>query len=157
MRNKHSHVSDPNFFSSHPGNTHRVIFSPRFDSDGTINLVESGRVDIKAEINSHAAETDMAVIIDKLQRGDTSVLTSKKAMYGDFTKFPSTFAEAYDLVNRSESAFESLPVDIKQQFDNDRAKWFASIGTPEWYEIMGIFGPGLAPVEPALSEKEVVE
>lgn len=161
MRNKHARVSDPNSFSTHPGEKFHVVYDSFFNQDGTIRLKPSGKKDIKAEINSHVAETDMAVIVQKLMMGDSSVFSTKKPLYGDFTQFPSTYAEAFELVNRSEKAFESLAPDVKQKFDNDRAKWFSSIGSPEWFEIMGITPPeSLAPpvVSPdVVKEKEVLE
>lgn len=154
MRHKHSRVLDPNEFKTHSGNKFHVSYSSKLNNDGTVSLHESGREDIQASINSHLAETDMAVIISKLQFGDTSVLTSKKPMYGDFTNFPKTFAEAFDLVSRSEKAFEALSPDVKQQFDNDVAKWFSTIGSPEWLDVMGLTPPV---VEPTSNESEVVE
>lgn len=152
MRHKFSRQSDPNEFTTHIGDHFHVLREGRLNSDGTISLRESGREDIKAKINSHKAETDMALIISKLQAGDTSVLNPKPPMYADFTQFPQTYAEAYELVQRSEKAFEGLPVDVKQSFDNDRGKWFASIGTSEWFEKMGFVN-----VEPSASESEVIE
>lgn len=158
MRHKHSRVPDPNEFKTHPGNSHHIEYSSKFNPDGTITLVESGRTDIQAEINSHLGETDMAVIVHKLQFGDTSVLTSKRPMYGDFTKFPSSFAEVFDLVQRSEQAFESLPVDVKKTFDNSRAKWFSSIGSPEWLKAMGLSPASDVPsVVPNSNESEVFD
>lgn len=152
MRHKHSRQSDPNEFTTHIGDHYHILREGRLNADGTISLRESGREDIKAKINSHKAETDMALIIAKLQAGDTSVLNPKPPMYADFTQFPQTYAEAYELVQRSEKAFEGLPVDVKQSFDNDRGKWFASIGTSEWFEKMGFVN-----VEPSASESEVTE
>ncbi len=138
MRNNHSRVPDFNSFRTSPGDEFHISYSSRFNPDGTISLTESGRKNIQEEINSHLVETDMSIIVQRLQFGDTSVLSSKKPMYGDFTNLPSSFAEAFDMVNRSEKAFEALPPDIKQKFDNDRGKWFASIGSPDWFEFMGL-------------------
>lgn len=152
MRHKHSRQSDPNEFTTHIGDHYHILREGRLNSDGTISLREYGREDIKAKINSHKAETDMALIIAKLQSGDTSVLNPKTPMFADFTQFPQTYAEAYELVQRSEKAFESLPVDVKQSFDNDRGKWFASIGTSEWLQKMGFVN-----VEPSSPESEVTE
>lgn len=157
MRHKHSRVSDPNTFFSSPGEHFKQIFSSRLNPDGTVSLSSSGRVNVQAEIDSHLAETDMALIVAKLQRGDISVLNSKQAMYGDFTTLPTTFSEAYDLVLRSESAFEALPVEVKSKFDNSRAKWFSTIGTPLWYERMGMKPPAPpAPPDPPSSSASSV-
>lgn len=160
MRHENARVSDPNSFVSHSGEKFRVLYDSFRNEDGTISLKAASKKDIKAEINSHAAETDMAVIVQKLMMGDSSVLSVKKPLFGDFTQFPTTYAEAFDLVNRSEKAFESLSPDIKQKFDNDCAKWFSSIGSQEWLDIMGISPESPAPpdVSPDVAkEKEVIE
>lgn len=149
MRNKHSRVPDFNKFKTEHGNKYRVEYSSRVEADGTVSLFESARTDIQAEINSHAAETDIAFIVSRLQMGDTSVLSSKKAMYGDFTQFPKTFSQMFDMVHRAEDAFESLPVDIKQSYDNDISQWFADIGSPDWMSRMGL---NVEPDVPAESE-----
>lgn len=138
MRNKHSKVSDPDSFVTSSGSKFHTLFAPRFRDDGTIELRPNGRKDIKAEINSHAAECDMSIILAKLRAGDASVLNSKKPMFGDFTVFPKTYVEILDLVNRSEDAFNSLPLDVRSKFDNDVNKWFAKVGSPEWLTLMGL-------------------
>lgn len=137
VRNKFSRVPDFNSFLTSVGEKFHVLFDSRLNEDGTIRLIESGREDIQAKINSHASSCDMSVIIRKLQLGDTSVLTSKQPMYGDFTQFPTSYAEVLDLVNRSDKAFTSLDPEVRAQFDNDKSKWFAAIGSPMWLEAMG--------------------
>ena len=141
MRNDKNRVPDFNSFKTCTGDKFHLEYASKRMPDGTLKLSESGRTDIQAKIQSYASECDMAVIISKLKYGDTSVLSSKQPMYGDFTQFPSSYAEMLDLVTRSEKAFDSLSPSIKQQFDNDIAKWFSSIGSPEWLRIMGLVQP----------------
>lgn len=138
MRNPNARIPDFSGFYSHPGETEHIIFAPSFAADGTIVLSPSDVVDIKKEINSYRDQTDMAYILSRLMAGDDSVLTTKTPMYGDFTQFPRTYAEMLQLVQSGEDAFNSLPPDIRLKFDNDRCKWFASIGTDDWYNSMGI-------------------
>lgn len=138
MRNNHARVPDFNSFHSSSGNKFHSLFTSRVNPDGTISLVESGREDIKKKINSFASQTDIAFIISKLQMGDTSVLTNKPAMFGDFTQIPKTHAGVLDLVHRAEDAFLSLPLDVRSKFDNDVNKWFASAGSDTWLGIMGL-------------------
>lgn len=138
MRNKHSRVPDPASFISWPGDLFQPVYSPSFAPDGSISLKETDRIDIKKEINSHAPYTDMRYIISRLLVGDDSVLSSKVPMYGDFTQFPRSYAEMLELVQRGEDAFNALPLDVRLKFDNDRYKWFASIGSDSWLEAMGV-------------------
>lgn len=138
MRNPKARVPDFSGFFSNPGETEHIIYAPSFAADGTIVLSPSDVVDIKKEINSYRDQTDMAYILSRLMAGDDSVLTSKVPMYGDFTQFPRTYAEMLQLVQSGEDAFNALPADIRLKFDNDRCKWFASIGTDQWFDSMGI-------------------
>ena len=74
MRNPNSAVSDPNSFISHSGDEFHVKYSPRVLQNGEVKLVESGKDDIKAMINSFRDSTDMSFILQRLAVGDTSVV-----------------------------------------------------------------------------------
>lgn len=138
MRNKYSHVPDDfTSFKSPSGDLFHDVLTPSFRPDGTIELKVSDRVDIKKEINSHRDETDMAFILSRLMAGDDSVLNPNPPMYGDFTQFPKSYAEMLNMVLDGERYFDSLPIETRKKFDNDRAKWFASIGRSDWFENMG--------------------
>lgn len=136
MRNKNACVSDPNDFRTNPGDRYHVTYSPIVNNDGTITLVESGKDDIQEMINSFRDSTDMSFILSRMAIGDTSVLTDKTPMYGDFTQFPKTYAGALQLVIDAENQFNSLPLDVRNKFDNDFRRWFATAGTEEWTKSM---------------------
>ncbi len=162
MRNKYSRVPDDfSTFKSPVGDLFHDILSPSFRPDGTIELKVTDRIDIKKEINSHRDETDMAFILSRLMAGDDSVLNPRPPMYGDFTQFPKSYVEMLNMVLDGERYFDSLPIETRKNFDNDRGKWFASIGRPEWFANMG-FVSGDTQVAPSVvpdvnSEKEVIE
>lgn len=136
MRNPFARVPNPADFETSPGELEKPVLSGKLMPDGTIKLTQVDFIDIKAEINSHASTCDMAYILSRLKVGDTSVLTTKEAAYGDFTVFPKTYAEMLQLVQSGEAAFESLPLDVRSQFDNSVTKWFASIGSDDWRNKM---------------------
>lgn len=137
---------------SNAGDKVHVLYKPVVNDDGSIDLVEAGKEDINAYIQSFAESCDLECILAKYAAGDTSVLSVKKPMFGDFTKMPSTYAEVLQLQIDSANLFNSLPVDIKKQFDNDPNKFLAAAGTNEWIEK-------ISPILPEYkkeSEKEVV-
>lgn len=136
MRNPAARVSDPNSFSAHSGDQYHVIRKSVVLPDGTIDLVESGKDDIQAMIDAERPSTDMALILSRLNAGDTSVLNRSTPMYGDFTSMPSTYAEALQLVIDGEREFMQLPLDVRNQFDNDFRRWFAQAGSDSWYDRM---------------------
>lgn len=154
MRNKFSRIPDPLEFKSPEGDLFHIVYSSYYKPDGTIGLKESDRVDIKKEINSYRDQTDMSFILSRLMAGDDSVLNPRPPMYGDFTQFPTSYAEMLNMVLAGEQYFDSLPVDIKKQFDNDRGKWFASIGSDSWLEAMGFVQDSSSEiVSPDISDK----
>lgn len=138
MRNPFATVPNPSDFITSAGELEKPVLSGKLMPDGTIKLTQVDSIDIKAEINSHASTCDMAYILSRLKAGDASVLSVKDGAYGDFTVFPKTYAEMLQLVQSGESAFDSLPLDVKSKFDNNINKWFASIGSEEWSEKMNI-------------------
>lgn len=139
LRNKFSRIPDDfTSFKSPAGDLFHDVLSPSFRSDGTIELKVSDRVDIKKEINSYRDETDMSFILSRLMSGDDSVLNPRPPMYGDFSQLPTSYAEMLNMVIDGERYFDSLPLDIRKNFDNDRAKWFASIGSEPWLSAMGL-------------------
>lgn len=136
MRNKNARVSNPNDFVTSSGHQYHIIYSPVVLSDGSIELVESGKDDIQEMIQSFKSQTDMSYILQRMAVGDTSVLNQRTPMYGDFTQMPKTYAEALQLVIDREKQFMELPVNVRNQFDNDFKKWFATSGSEEWFKKM---------------------
>ena len=139
MRNKNAKVSDPNEFITCPGEHEKIQYSAKVLPDGSIDLVESGRIDIDAMINSQRESTDISFILRKMKEtGDMTVLAQNPGVYGDFTEFPKTYAEILQLRIDSENSFYQLSPDIRAKFDNDFNKYFASAGTDDWFEKLGV-------------------
>lgn len=141
MRHPSASVRDPNTFVSSSGDTFHLRFSPRVLENGEIKLVESGKDDIKAMINSFRASTDMSFILQRLAVGDSSVLSQRPGIFGDFTQMPTTYAEALQLVIDGRREFDFLPLDVKNSFNNDFRQFLASAGTPEWAEKLSSLRP----------------
>lgn len=136
MRNPNACVSDPNSFVSCPGEQHHILYSAKVNADGTIDLVESGKVDIKAEINSQREFTDIEYITRQIMNGDNSSLR-EGGFYGDMTQMPKTFAEVLQLNIDAQASWDALTADQKRSFDNDYNKYFATAGTEEWASKLG--------------------
>lgn len=143
MRHPAASVRDPNSFVSSSGDTFHLRFSPRVLENGELKLVESGKDDIKAMINSFRDSTDMSFILQRLAVGDTSVLNQRPGIFGDFTQMPTTYAEALQLVIDGRREFDSLPLDVKNSFNNDFRQFLASAGTPEWNEKLSVLKPAV--------------
>lgn len=137
MRNDKARVPDPNDFVSCPGDLFEVQYSSKVMPDGTIKLEPSGKIDIKAMINSQKESTDIAYIIKQLENGNTDVINPGPLFYGDSTVFPKTYAECLQLRIDAENSFYQLPVDVRARFDNDFNQYFSQAGSPEWMSKLG--------------------
>lgn len=117
-----------------PGNPYHVIYSPKVLKDGSIDLVESGVEDTDEIIQSFKESTDIRMILSRVANGETELLNEKNGIFGDFTGMPKTYAEALQLHIDANRLFNSLPVELKQKFDNDENKFFVEAGSKEWCE-----------------------
>ena len=147
---------------SNPGSPIHVLYAPKVSPDGSVDLVESGFENTFDYIQSFEESTDLHTILARVVAGDSAALFARPGSYGDFTKLPTTYAEALQLQIDSNNLFKSLPVDVKAKFDNDSSKFFAAAGTKEWYENIrdvipdevrkAIFPETSKPIEPVGSE-----
>lgn len=119
------------------GDRHKPVYTGSYRADGTIVLSKIDEIDVQDDINSHLHDCDMSIILSKLLAGDVSAIRQRLPMYGDFTQFPTSYVEMLDLVTKGADVFDALPADVRVKFDNDRSKWFASIGTDAWCDAMG--------------------
>lgn len=137
MRNPNACVPAPNDFVSNPGTQYEIEYSSKVMPDGTIVLKESGKIDIKQMINAQRETTDIAYIMNAIENGDSSMI-NPNGFYGDMTAFPKTYAEVLQLRIDAENSFYDLPVDVRKKFDNDFNQYFATAGTDEWKEKLGL-------------------
>ena len=126
MRNKLARIPNIESINTYAGSPIHQILEPRFDGT-TTKLVSVGEENIQDFYEAQAPLTDINYMLNRLALGDTSVLSSKRPMYGDFTGLPSDPIEALNLVHESERAFAQLSSDEKQKYNNDWKLWFADI------------------------------
>ena len=124
------------FVPSCCGERYRTIYKANVRKDGIIELIEDGKEDLQEKYNSMRDVTDMSYILKQMSLGDTSVLNRSAGVYGDFTKMPKTMAEAMQLMIDAERAFLELPLDIRNNFDNDYQIWLATAGEEDWSKKM---------------------
>lgn len=132
MRNKFSRIPDIGDFVSPSGDAFRVVYTPSRLPNGEIKLRESDKVDIQDEINSWADSCDLGLILDRVMRGDTSLLgRGGSGFYGDVSEFPTDFRSVLDLVNAGKDFFEGLPAEVRAGFNNDVYEFFRSLESGE--------------------------
>lgn len=130
------------------GDRFRVDYDPVIMADGSFELVEAGKTDLQEYIDSFKESVSIEHILAMCAAGDTSALQARQGTYIDTTEMPKTFRDMLDIVIRGKTQFESLPVEVKQKFDNDFNKWFADAGSQDWLLNMGF----IEPVKPEVKE-----
>lgn len=139
-------------FPTNVGSPVVLTYAPEYDKQGNLQLVQDGEKDLYAEIQSHKDSTDLALILNRYFNGDPMALSRVQGAYMDVTGMPTNLHEAMSLVDNARRDFDTLPVDIKQLFDNDANKFLATLGSPEWFEKMQV-----KKEEPAEGGAHVVE
>lgn len=111
--------------ATYPGEVFARIFEPYFDGS-TTSLREVGKRNVQEEMDAYAPYTDIAYMLNRLKVGDTSVLSSKQAYYGDFSDLSNNPADVINLVRSAEAAFGQLPAAERAAYGNDWRVWFTS-------------------------------
>lgn len=122
---------------SNPGNPIKTVYSGKLMEDGSIDLIPVGEENIQEFIDSFAEDTCLPILLQRCATGDLSVLSKVQGMYGDFTEAPKTYRDMLQAVMDGQNAFESLPIDVKEKFDNSFEKWFSTYGSESWLDSMG--------------------
>lgn len=116
-------------FITSSGDRQHIRYEPRFNGSSVV-LREVGREDIQERIEAFAPYTDLNYMLSRLKVGDSSVLNTRQAMYGDFTGLPTNGIDAVNLVQTAESRFLELSAEDRQKFNNDFRVWLASMLHP---------------------------
>lgn len=79
---------------------------------------EGVRSRVKSEFKD---EVNINSIVAKMKRGISppAWMTANTPRYEDVSNLPTSFAEAYDIVQRAEAAFDSLPLEFRREIDHD--------------------------------------
>lgn len=83
-------------------------------------------------------EVNINEIISRMRRGinPPQWMTSNTPHYGDFSDMPTSFQEAYAIVESGEAAFRSLPLDFRRALDHNPAN--LADAPRELYERFGL-------------------
>ena len=90
-----------------------------------------------------ADSCDIERIINRAQKGEAiSHLARYGAMYGDFTEI-GDLMEAHNHLMKGQQIFDDLPGEVKREFHNSPAKFFAFVNDPNNVDRLGDILPGL--------------
>lgn len=118
------------------GERFRPVYTPDIKKDGQIELVQTGVEDLQQYIDSFKDSCDISVMVQRFLAGDETALRNGNPVFMDLVGAPKTLAEAYALNFRAENAFDNLPADIKNKFDNNYYVFLSQAGTESWYAAL---------------------
>lgn len=125
-------------FVSDPGDRYRPVYTAEIADDGTIDLIQTGVEDLQEIYNSQRDSCDVSLIAERYLAGDESALQRGNPVFLDLLGVPKTLMEAYQLQYRAEQAFNGLPVEIRERFNQSFSQFLAGAGTPEWFDALKI-------------------
>lgn len=122
---------------SNPGDPIRIVRAGEIDKK-THNLVvvEKGKEDLYAKINSFADSCNIHVLLARFRNGDNESLLQRAGAFIDISAMPANINDFIALSRNAENLFNSLPVSVKESFNNNVVEFISTIGDPEWKEKM---------------------
>lgn len=122
-------------FKSNPGCRYRKSYIGKRDSNGKLELCCTGRIDQYAITQADKESTDINVILSRFAEGDSTALSRLQGIYGDFTGLPDSYIGMINLIEEGKLAFDALPPQMKQVFDNDFVKMLASLDEQNFQKL----------------------
>lgn len=119
------------------GSREKITYEGRYNDDGVLEVVPTGKINVYDEIQSHAESVDIYTVLKKFQNGDSTVLAKTQGIYGDFTEMPKSYAEMLNTVIKGEKKFNDLPLEVRSKFNHNFSEFIATAGSPAWFEKMG--------------------
>lgn len=138
MKHATLYENRPKTTAAKTGSKLKREYHMELDKNGHKYLVEDEPSDWYGKIQSHKEECDIAGIVEKAIRGDTTALNKVQGIYLDMTKVPKNLGEAQNTIVKFKEDFAKLPAEVKQQFDNSPEVYVAKFGTQQWENAMGI-------------------
>lgn len=119
-----------------PGSADVPIYSPSVDNDGHIVLEEIGVKNLPEYIDSFRESCDINNLVARFNAGDVTALSRTQGAFFDATALPHTYAEMLNTVINAEQTFNSLPLEIREKFDNSYVKWLSMMDDAEQFALM---------------------
>ena len=118
------------------GSPIRVVREAVYDKRKNITVVEKGKENLYAYINSFADSVDINVLLARYRNGEKDALLQRAGAYIDISSMPANINEFIELSRSAENLFNTLPVETKEKFNNNVMEFISTVGDPEWIEKM---------------------
>ncbi len=108
---------------------------------GKKELKATGKTNIYEFIQKSLEDTKVYNILKKCEMGDTEALNRAVGAYGDFTSAPRSLAEAQQLIINAEKEFNSLPLEIRKEFNYSVSEFLAGFGNGKVSQVLEARSP----------------
>ena len=92
--------------------------------DGYEQLVPAGVTDLVEKIQESFESTKLSNIIARYNAGDLGALKKAQGVFANISEMPTTLQEAQNMRIKAETAFDSLPVDVREKYDFSAYKFY---------------------------------
>lgn len=123
------------------------------DEKGHKSLVKTGEKDIYTPIQESLEGTLIENVLQRAMLGDPLALDQVHGQYIDTTEMPANLAEAQNKIISLKNQFNSLPIELRKEFDFSPEKFIHEFGTDDWALKMGYVSQG-KPIEELKEVKE---
>lgn len=107
------------------------------DGDGKIILVISGKDNVYQKIQAERDSCDLKKILARLSTSEIDKFDiSHGGLFGDFTQVPKSIHDMRQRLVEADNLFKSLPIEIREEFGFSADRYFSSIGTEFYNNIM---------------------
>lgn len=139
---------------SSPGSRTEILYTPKFNGSEIV-LFKSGTVDVQDRIDSYGPYCDLRYMLTQLKLGDSSVLSSRTPLFGDFSGFPAHPVDALNFISDVERSFNQLPDDVKASCNNDWRVYFTQLVT-DYRDASPVLSPDVSATNSDNSAKDGV-
>ena len=109
------------------------------DDDGKVRVVETGKTNLYEKIQASKEDTLIYNILDRFKAGDVTALQKNQGYYADLTEMPKTLAEAQQSLITAENYFNSLPLDVRKEFNHSFSEFLATASAGKLAERSSYF------------------
>lgn len=109
------------------------------DDDGKVKVVETGKTNLYEKIQASKEDTLIYNILDRFKAGDVTALQKNQGYYADLTEMPKTLAEAQQSLITAENYFNSLPLDVRKEFNHSFSEFLATASAGKLAERSSYF------------------
>lgn len=139
-------------FLTNAGSREKILYAGSYNSDGTVEIRETGKEDLYGYIQSHKDSVDIHVLLKRYQNGETDVMQRVQGFYGDVTEFPDTYAGVLDVIQKANTLFAELPADKRAMFHNNPEEFIAALDNSA--VMASVFGTAVDESEPVVKEEK---